>query len=124
MDISTPLMTKFEFTQMQALEAQGIPHEEAKAKVYAERGPSGEPRSGPVAFAPTPSTPPNVVPISNGRTSLSLPWWAVLGLIGLVIYYFKRTPATSGTATSSPIGDLNDLPTGMMSKPKKRKRNK
>lgn len=128
MDISTPLMTKFEFTRMQALEAQGVSHEEAKNKVYAERGPSGEPKNGPspstpttaanLTYAPAPSVPPSMI-----STERSLPWWLILGLVGLVIYYFKRTSPTPPMSNEIPTSDdLGDLPTGIMPKPRRKRK--
>jgi hypothetical protein len=43
--ISTPLMTQYEYQRMVALEASGVGHEAAKQQVYAERGASGAPVS-------------------------------------------------------------------------------
>lgn len=115
-------MTKAEYERMQQLEKSGMSHEAAKAHIYAERGPDGQPRSTvlPVAVAK---------PIGFfGKVGLWMdeaPWWQV-GLaggatFGVLAFAFSRlvkvgrTPdgkLTSRFGGADPVFD--DMATGAL----------
>jgi len=123
-EIATPLMTRYEMGRLAEIKAQGVPHEEAKARVYAERGASGEPRTAPAsptrqaAASPTSSSPTPVVVVNQAGIS---PWWGILAVLAVVIYFGSRKPAPIVIAEVPDSDELGDLPTGMMVKPKRKR---
>jgi hypothetical protein len=118
-ELATPLMTRFEMARLADLEKQGIPLEEAKNKVYAERGPSGQPRSGPTgpASAPGQAAKPTPVVVVNQPSSGLSPWWGILAVIAVVVYFGSRQQTV---VVEQPAEDMGDIPTGAMSRPRKR----
>lgn len=134
-ELTTPLMTRYEMGRLAEIKAQGIPHEVAKTRVYAERGPSGEPRTapGPGSTNPTnPTTPataivkPTPVVVVN-QPGIS-PWWGILALLAVVIYFGSRknTPIVISEiprdgAPDEVQDEIGDLPTGLMARPKRKR---
>lgn len=121
-DLSTPLMTRFEFDRMKALEASGMTHEAAKAQVYGERGPGGAPvvASGgsvsptEVSISPDSATSAVVTPASNGTLKVLL----VVGALITGVYLWRK-----GSKTKL-VGDLWITETGVIQAPKRKRRRK
>jgi hypothetical protein len=119
MELATPLMTRFEMARLTELKTQGIPHEEAKNKVYAERGPSGQPRSGPTgpSTAPGQVAKPTPVVVVNPPASGLSPWWGILAILAVVVYFGSRQQTV---VVEQPVEDIGDMPTGLMPRPRRR----
>jgi len=122
-ELATPLMTRFEMARLADLEKQGIPHENAKNKIYAERGPSGQPRSGGViatgpTAAPGQAAKPTPVVVVNQPPSGPSPWWGILAVLAVVVYFGSRQQTV---VVEQPVEeDMGDIPTGSMPRPRKR----
>lgn len=129
-ELATPLMTRYEMGRLAEIKAQGVPHEEAKVRIYAERGPSGEPRTAP---RPTPANPataiakPTPVIVVNQQAGIS-PWWGILALLAVVIYFGSRknTPIVISEiprdgAPDEVQDEIGGLPTGLMARPKRKR---
>lgn len=126
--LTTPLMTRYEMGRLAEIKAQGVPHEDAKSRVYAERGPSGEPRTGPAGPASAPGqlakvAPPGVAaPLVVVAPSGLSPWWGILAILAVVIYFGSRkTVVVEAVESVEPAEDLGDLPTGMITRPKRKR---
>jgi len=119
-NLVTPLMTRYEMGRLAEIKAQGVPHEEAKSRVYAERGPSGQPRTGPPAPSAAPGSP--AVPAASVAVSSAglSPWWGILAILAVVIYFGSRKQATPIIVQES-ADDLESMPTGMMVRPKRKR---
>lgn len=122
-DLSTPLMTRFEFDRMKALEASGMSHEAAKTQVYGERGPGGAPVTAgegsvspkEVTISPDSATSALVTPASNGN----LKWLLVVGALVTGVYLWHK----KGSKTKL-VGDLWSTETGLIQAPKRKRRRK
>jgi hypothetical protein len=123
-EVTTPLMTRYEMGRLAEIKAQGVPHEEAKARVYAERGASGEPRTGPAGPAsapgqlakPIPPSAPVVVVASSGPS----PWWGILAILAVVIYFGSRKQEAPVVVMKS-SDEIGDMATGIIAKPKRKR---
>lgn len=131
-------MTRAEYDRMKQLESGGMTHEAAKAQIYAERGPSGEPRSSIPATAQ--AAPQKDLPVATavpvgffGKVGIWMdgaPWWKVSlaggAALGTLVFVFSRvvkvgrTPdgkLTSRFGGSDPVFEdlysMDDAPTGV-----------
>jgi hypothetical protein len=124
-EVTTPLMTRYEMGRLAEFKAQGVPHEEAKARVYTERGASGEPRTGPAGPASAPGqlakpVSPSPVPVVVVASSGPSPWWGILAILAVVIYFGSRKQEAPVIVMES-SDEIGDMPTGMMAKPKRKR---
>ena len=116
-------VTNYELGRIKALEAAGVAHEAAKAQIYAERGPGGEPKSvaspgDPLVPSPrqavvTPPVAPAVVEVVKDT-----PWETIakVGLAGLAISGLAFVASRIFKAESKPLDDAGDQPTGVFAR--------
>jgi len=92
-------VTRYELTRIQGFEAQGMSHEAAKAKVYAERPASGEPVS----------SGPSVQPGSSSVLHVALVGAGIGVAVGIAFIAWDKLVKTKP--------DAGDMATGTMSRP-------